>query len=88
VYHQEEIEVSLGGLQFESQLLLDGREDGLPQRFTEMLSGSSAARRLIDALADLQQKQFGEKIERHQTATDPNEIERIGGEISRELFGR
>ena len=46
----------------------------------------SAAGRLIDALADLRLSQFEAKVERFQAATDPAEVDRLGDEISHELF--
>jgi hypothetical protein len=58
-----------------------------PEHFAEMLTGSSAAGRLIDALANLERKQFEERVERYQASTDPVEAERLRNEISRELFG-
>ena len=58
-----------------------------PHRLSKVLSDSSAARRLIDTLADLQQEQFGDRVERYQSATDPVEVEQLRARISRELFG-
>lgn len=58
-----------------------------PESFAEVLTGSSAAGRLIDALANLERKQFDERVERYQALTDPGEAERLRNQISRELFG-
>jgi hypothetical protein len=58
-----------------------------PERFAEVLTGSSAAGRLIDALANLERRQFEERVQRYQASTDPGEAERLRDEITRELFG-
>jgi hypothetical protein len=58
-----------------------------PESFAEVLTGSSAAGRLIDALANLERRQFEERVERYQASTDPCEAERLRNQISRELFG-
>lgn len=57
-------------------------------QFAEVLSGSSAAGRLIEALSSLKEKQFERKVERYQSSADPCEAERLRHEISRELFGQ
>jgi hypothetical protein len=59
-----------------------------PEQFSDMLSSSSAAAQLIEALAQLYLKQFETKVLRFQDSTDPAETERFRQEISRELFGR
>jgi len=57
-------------------------------QFADVLSESSAAGRLIEALASLQETQFKQKVERYQASGDPSEVERLRNEISRELFGQ
>ena len=57
-------------------------------QFAEVLSESSAAGRLIEALSSLQQRQFEQKVERYQASTDSSEVHRLRNEISRELFGQ
>jgi hypothetical protein len=66
---------------------------GLSQALTELRStnglsteASAAAARLVEALADLHMKQFGDKVERFQAATDPAETDALWAEISHELF--
>jgi GTPase Era involved in 16S rRNA processing len=56
-------------------------------QFAEVLSGSSAAGRLIETLSSLQEKQFDQKVERYQASADSSEVQRLRDEISRELFG-
>jgi HAMP domain-containing protein len=63
-----------------AQLKSDGQ-------FAEVLSESSAAGRLIEALSSLQEKQFEQKVERYQVSADSSEVQRLRNEISRELFG-
>jgi hypothetical protein len=58
-----------------------------PEQFSDMLSSSSAAVQLIEALAQLYLKQFETKVLRYQDSNDPAEAERLRQEISRELFG-
>jgi len=57
-------------------------------QFAEVLSESSAAGRLIEAIASLQETQFVQKVERYQASADSVEVERLRYEISRELFGQ
>ncbi len=57
-------------------------------QFAEVLSESSAAYRLIQAVSNLQHKQFEQKVERYQSSTDSSEVQRLRNEISRELFGQ
>jgi len=57
-------------------------------QFADVLSESSAAGRLIEGLASLQETQFKQKVERYQASGDPSEVERLRNEISRELFGQ
>jgi hypothetical protein len=48
---------------------------------------SGAAQDLIGVLAELYLEQFQSRVERFQASEDPHEVERLRGEISRELFG-
>jgi hypothetical protein len=48
---------------------------------------SGAAQDLIGVLAELYLEQFQSRVERFQASEDPEEVERLRGEISRELFG-
>jgi hypothetical protein len=52
-----------------------------------MLTRSSAAGQLIEALSKLYLQQFQRRVERYQEASDPIEAERLRREISHELFG-
>jgi hypothetical protein len=58
-----------------------------PEQFTDMLTRSSAAGQLIEALSKLYLQQFERRVERYQNASDPTEAERLRREISQELFG-
>lgn len=58
-----------------------------PVQFTDMLSRSSAAAQLIEALCRLHLEHFERRVLRFQESKDPAEVERLGDEISRELFG-
>ena len=58
-----------------------------PEQFTDMLTRSSAAGQLIEALSKLYLQQFQGSVERYQDASDPIEAERLRREISHELFG-
>jgi hypothetical protein len=58
-----------------------------PGQFTDMLTRSSAAGQLIEALSKLYLQQFQRRVERYQDASDPTEAERLRREISQELFG-
>jgi hypothetical protein len=58
-----------------------------PEQFTDMLTRSSAAGQLIEALSKLYLQQFQRRVERYQEASDPMEAERLRREISQELFG-
>ena len=58
-----------------------------PEQFTDMLTRSSAAGQLIEALYKLYLRQFERRVERYQDASDPTEAERLRREISEELFG-
>src|SRR5690349_4959033 len=59
-----------------------------PEQFADVLTGSSAAVQLIEALAKLYLQQFESKVLRYQDSNNPAETERLRQEISRELFGR
>jgi hypothetical protein len=58
-----------------------------PDQFTGMLSMSSAAGQLIEALHGLYLEQFQERVQRYQNSHDAGEAERLRHEISRDLFG-
>ena len=58
-----------------------------PEQFTDMLTRSTAAGQLIEALSKLYLQQFQRRVERYQEASDPMEAERLRREISQELFG-
>ena len=58
-----------------------------PEDLAGILSRSSAAMRLIDELGRLHLAQFEHKIRRYQDAENPDEVQALAGEISRELFG-
>jgi hypothetical protein len=58
-----------------------------PEQFTDMLTRSSAAGQLIEALYKLYLRQFERRVERYQDASDPTEAERLRREISEDLFG-
>ena len=58
-----------------------------PEQFADMLSRSSAAAQLIEALSKLYLRQFQHRVELYQDSKDPAEAERLRHEISRELFG-
>jgi len=58
-----------------------------PEQFTDMLTRSSAAGQLIEALYKLYLRQFERRVERYQDNSDPTEAERLRREISEELFG-
>ena len=57
-----------------------------PEQFTDMLTRSSAAGQLIEALSTLYLQQFERRVERYQDASDPVEAERLRREISQVLF--
>ena|SRR5689334_14052678 len=59
-----------------------------PEQFKNLLSSSSAAAQLIDALAQLHLGQFESKVLCFQDSNDPAEADRLRQEISRELFGK
>jgi len=54
---------------------------------SDLLTESSAGGRLIESLATLHTKQFQDRVERFQTSADTVEVERIGADLLRELFG-
>ena len=56
-------------------------------QFTDMLSASSAAGQLIEALHDLYLEQFQERVQPYQDSHDGVEAELLRHEISRDLFG-
>jgi hypothetical protein len=58
-----------------------------PERLTDILNTSSAAKQLIEALSKAHLQQFQRKVERYQDSNDPADVERLRDEISRELFG-
>lgn len=58
-----------------------------PQDFTGMLNRSCAAVQLIEELGKLHLAQFEKKVRQYQDAKDPAEVQKLAGEISRELFG-
>jgi hypothetical protein len=57
-----------------------------PGQFAGVLDHGSASR-LIEALSSLYLRQFQDRVERFQNASDPAETERLRGEIANELFG-
>ncbi len=54
---------------------------------TGFLNSSSAAKQLIEALSNIRLQQFKSKVEQYQKANNSAESERLGREISQELFG-